>query len=87
MTGKFHLDWGEFGGFKSKEVLKYEVAMMALYGVGASVDDHMHPDDDLVYGGSRVKVNGLGSQGRCTMIHQPDENRYCINMAYVLLIP
>ena len=44
MTGKFHLDWGEFGGFKPKEALKYEVAMMALYGVGASVGDHMHPD-------------------------------------------
>lgn len=47
MTGKFHLDWGEFGGFKSKEALKYEVAMMALYGVGASVGDHMHPDGEM----------------------------------------
>ncbi len=43
MTGKFHLDWGEFGGFKSKDALKYEVSTMALYGAGASIGDHMHP--------------------------------------------
>ena len=47
MTGKFHLSWGEFGGFKSKEALKYEVAMMAMYGVGASIGDHMHPDGEM----------------------------------------
>lgn len=44
MTGKFHLDWGEFGGFKPKEALKYEIALMAMYGVGASIGDHIHPD-------------------------------------------
>lgn len=44
MTGKFHLNWGEFGGFKSKEALKYEVCSMALYGAGCSIGDHMHPD-------------------------------------------
>jgi len=47
MTGKFHLDWGEFGGFKTKEALKYEVALMALYGVGASIGDHLHPDGKM----------------------------------------
>jgi len=47
MTGKFHLDWGEFGGFKSGEALKYEVATMAMYGAGASVGDHMHPDGEM----------------------------------------
>lgn len=46
MTGKFHLDWGEFGGFKSKEALKYEAASMALYGAGCSVGDHLHPDGE-----------------------------------------
>lgn len=44
MTGKFHLDWGEFGGYKTKDALKYEIATMAMYGAGASVGDHMHPD-------------------------------------------
>lgn len=47
MTGKFHLAWGEFGGFKSKEALKFEIATMALYGAGASVGDHMHPDGEM----------------------------------------
>lgn len=47
MTGKFHLAWGEFGGFKTKEALKYEVCQMALYGAGASVGDHMHPDGEM----------------------------------------
>ncbi len=47
MTGKFHLAWGEFGGFKPKEALKYEVAAMATYGVGASIGDHLHPDGEM----------------------------------------
>lgn len=47
MTGKFHLDWGEFGGFKPKEALKYEIATMATYGVGASIGDHLHPDGEM----------------------------------------
>ncbi len=44
MTGKFHLGWGEFGGYKTKEALKYEIASMSLYGAGASIGDHAHPD-------------------------------------------
>ena len=47
MTGKFHLDWGEFGGFKTKEALCYEIATMALFGAAASVGDHMHPDGEM----------------------------------------
>ena len=47
MTGKFHRDWGEFGGFKTKEALKYEVAAMAMYGAAASVGDHLHPDGEM----------------------------------------
>ena len=47
MTGKFHLAWGEFGGFKCKEALKYEMAAMAMYGAGCSVGDHMHPDGEM----------------------------------------
>jgi len=46
MTGKFHLAWGEFGGFKPKEALKYEALIMAMYGVGISVGDHLHPDGE-----------------------------------------
>ena len=47
MTGKFHLDWGEFGGFKCKEALRYEVAAMAMQGAGCSIGDHMHPDGEM----------------------------------------
>ncbi len=47
MTGKFHLDWGEFGGFKCAGALKFEIASMALYGAGCSIGDHMHPDGEM----------------------------------------
>lgn len=47
MTGKFHLDWGEFGGFKCKEALKYEVSTMAVYGAACSIGDHMFPDGEM----------------------------------------
>lgn len=47
MTGKFHLSWGEFGGFKCGDALKYEISNMALYGAGASIGDHMHPDGEM----------------------------------------
>lgn len=43
MTGKFHTMWGEFGGFKKAEALKYECAVMAAYGARCSVGDQMHP--------------------------------------------
>lgn len=47
MTGKFHLDWGEFGGFKCREALRYEIASMAIQGAGCSVGDHLHPDGEM----------------------------------------
>ncbi len=47
MTGKFHLEWGEFGGFKTKEAILYEVATMATYGVGVSIGDQLFPDGEM----------------------------------------
>ncbi len=47
MTGKFHLDWGEFGGFKCREALRYEIATMATYGAGASIGDHLFHDGEM----------------------------------------
>lgn len=44
MTGKFHTSWGEFGGYKSKEALKFETASMMAYGACCSVGDQLHPD-------------------------------------------
>ena len=47
MTGKFHHDWGEFGGFKSREALKYEMADMMSVGASMSIGDHLHPSGKL----------------------------------------
>ena len=47
MTGKFHHAWGEFGGFKSKEALRYECADMLSVGASISVGDHLHPLGEL----------------------------------------
>lgn len=44
MTGKFHHAWGEFGGFKNKEALRYECADMVSIGASISVGDHLHPN-------------------------------------------
>ncbi len=43
MTGKFHLSWGEFGGFKHPNALRYEVALSLANGSKCSVGDQMHP--------------------------------------------
>lgn len=32
MSGKFHTAWGEFGGFKHPDALKYEAASMSSFG-------------------------------------------------------
>jgi len=47
MTGKFHTSWGEFGGFKRPEALKYECANMVSMGAGCSVGDQLHPSGKI----------------------------------------
>lgn len=47
MTGKFHTTWGEFGGFKHPNALRYECAAMLAYGGKCSVGDQLHPDGRL----------------------------------------
>jgi hypothetical protein len=47
MTGKFHTTWGEFGGFKHPNALRYECAAMLAYGAKCSVGDQLHPDSRL----------------------------------------
>ena len=44
MTGKFHKSWGEFGGFKHPNALRYEAALSIAQGGGCSIGDQMHPD-------------------------------------------
>ncbi len=43
MTGKFHTHWGEFGGYKYKNALRYEVAIALANGAASSVGDQLHP--------------------------------------------
>ena len=43
MSGKFHTSWGEFGGFKYPEALKYEAAAMISHGARCNFGDHLHP--------------------------------------------
>jgi hypothetical protein len=43
MTGKFHLTWGEFGGYKYKDALLYEGAQCLAFDAGMSVGDQLHP--------------------------------------------
>jgi len=43
MTGKFHQSWGEFGGFKHPNALRYETALSLANGAGCSVGDQLHP--------------------------------------------
>lgn len=47
MTGKFHHAWGEFGGFKNKEALRYECSDMLSVGASISVGDHLHPSGKI----------------------------------------
>lgn len=47
MTGKFHTAWGEFGGFKNPDALRFECAAMMAYGARCSVGDQMHPSGEM----------------------------------------
>lgn len=43
MTGKFNTTWGEFGGFKHPNALRYETSLCLAVGAKCSVGDQMHP--------------------------------------------
>lgn len=47
MTGKFHTTWGEFGGYKHPNALRYECAAMLAFGSKCSVGDQLHPSGQL----------------------------------------
>lgn len=52
MTGKFHNSWGEFGGYKHPNALRYETALCLANGARCSVGDQMHPEgimDEATY--------------------------------------
>jgi hypothetical protein len=43
MSGKFHTAWGEFGGYKDPEAIRFEAAGMIAYGASCNFGDHLHP--------------------------------------------
>jgi len=43
MSGKFHTAWGEFGGYKHPDALKYEAASMIAWGANCNFGDQLHP--------------------------------------------
>lgn len=47
MTGKFHNSWGEFGGFKHPNALRYEVALSVANGAKCSIGDQLSPTGEM----------------------------------------
>lgn len=47
MTGKFHTSWGEFGGFKHPNALRYEIALSLAHGAKCSIGDQLHPSGSM----------------------------------------
>lgn len=47
MTGKFHGGWGEFGGFKHPNALRYELSLIIANGAKCSVGDQLHPSGEM----------------------------------------
>ncbi len=47
MSGKFHKAWGEFGGFKHPNALKYEAASMISWGANCNFGDQLHPNGEM----------------------------------------
>ena len=47
MSGKFHTYWGEFGGFKHPDAMRYEAAAMIAWGARCSFGDQLHPSGEM----------------------------------------
>ena len=47
MSGKFHTSWGEFGGFKHPDALRFEAAAMIAYGAHCNFGDQLHPSGEM----------------------------------------
>lgn len=47
MTGKFHKSWGEFGGYKHPNALRYETSLSIALGAKCSIGDQLHPNGEM----------------------------------------
>lgn len=43
MSGKFHTSWGEFGGFKHPDAIRFEAATHLAHGAASCFGDQLHP--------------------------------------------
>ena len=47
MSGKFHTSWGEFGGFKHPDALRFEAGSMLAFGAACNFGDQLHPSGEM----------------------------------------
>jgi len=47
MSGKFHTSWGEFGGFKHPDALRFEASAMIAFGARCNFGDQLHPSGEM----------------------------------------
>ncbi len=47
MTGRFQYGWGDFGGYKHPNGMRYEISRFLANGAGCSIGDQMHPHGRL----------------------------------------
>lgn len=47
MTGKFHTTWGEFGGYKHPNAIRFEAALSVANGAKCSIGDQLHPSGEM----------------------------------------
>ncbi len=47
MSGKFHTMWGEFGGYKHPDAIRFEAASMIAYGSNCCFGDQLHPSGEM----------------------------------------
>lgn len=47
MTGKFHLDWGDFGSYRNQTALEYECFKSLAVGGKCSIGDQLHPSGEI----------------------------------------
>lgn len=82
MTGKFHISWGEFGGFKHPDALRYECAAMLAFGAKCSIGDQLHPNGKL----DESTYNIVGSAYREVAQKEP-WCRDVVSLTEVAIIP
>ncbi len=82
MTGKFHSSWGEFGGFKHPNALRYECAAMIAQGARCSIGDQLHPEGRL----DRSTYKLVGAAYREVAAKEPF-CRNAVNHADIAVIP